>query len=445
MMRSEKQNCFRRGNVKRGFLSLLGVILAVALLTETALAQTVQFKVVGEEPPPGRFLACRSIIVGPWKNQPEEYEGYNGFVGWPGVTRLDSGQWLVTFTSGTWHATPPWTEDIRKDPEALKSFEAWHKIGLPDIRAPRGGRAHVMHSDDEGLTWSSPRTLVDTEDDDRHPAILELDDGTLLCTFFTYRFPREAYAKYMLSHDGGETWSEPMDALGKPTKGGFGSGPVIQLKDGSVVWVSEGRFDEAHEHSTIGIMRSEDHGKTFQLASVVKRDHPLNEPTVVELPDGRLVMVIRREGDICWSDDGGRSWEASDASDWGVYDPHLLYLPNGVLALFHGSYKKGGIRVLLSPDGGRTWNGPGEGYGYSVDRSVYGYSHPMLLPDGTVYLVYLHTGGHNPRDARTEALWGLRIRVHDDAGGIDILPAPGSAAEEQAEGNGGDPELGDKL
>ncbi len=421
-------------------------LLVMVMLSGRAVGQ-VAFKAVGTEPEAGRYQECRSLLVGPWKNQPEEYEGYNGFVGWSGVTRLESGRWLLTFTSGAWHATPPWTDEVREDPESKAQFEEWHAIGMPDIRAPRGGRAHIMHSDDAGLTWSTPRTLVDTDADDRHPSICELDDGTLINTFFAYRFPGEALAKYTLSRDGGETWSEPMDPLGTPTWGAFGNGPLIQLSDGAVVWVAEGRFDDSVAHNTIGVMRSEDRAKTFQVAAVIKTDHELNEPTVAELPGGRLVMVIRREGDICWSDDGGHTWEQSGSTGWGIFDPHLLYLPNGVLACFHGSYKKGGIRVLLSPDRGKTWNGPGEGYGYSVDPSTYGYSHPMILPDGTVYLTYLHTGGHRPDHARTEALWGLRIRIHDDAGGIDLLPAPGADAEEQQAPttDGGDPALGEQV
>lgn len=420
------------------------------MLAEIASSEAVQFNVRGTEPEADHYLACRSLLVGPWKNQPEEYEGYNGFVGWSGVTRLRSGRWLLTFTSGSWHATPPWTEDVRSDPASLKQFEEWRAIGMPDVRAPRGGRAHIMQSDDEGKTWSAPRTLVDTADDDRHPSILELDDGTLIANFFAYRYPGVYFAKYMLSSDGGETWTEPMDPLGKPTPGAFGNGPIIQLKDGTVLWVMEGPFDPAQTFNSIGVLRSEDRGKTFQLASVVKRDHDLNEPTVAQMTDGRLVMVIRRQGDLCFSDDGGRSWEATESPSWELFDPHVLQLPNGVLACFHGSYKKGGIRVLLSPDGGKTWNGPGEGYGYSVDPSVYGYSHPMVLPDGTVYIVYLHSGGHSPHDARTEAIWGLRLRVRDDASGVEILPAPGSdaehdALEKPAAGSGGDPALGDKL
>jgi len=110
-------------------------------------------------------------------------------------------------------------------------------------------------------------------------------------------------------------------------------------------------------------------------------------------------------------------------------------MPNGILACFHGPYKAplgthtcGGIRVILGPDGGGIWHGPGDHYGYSVDPSVYGCSHPMLLPDGTVCVVHLHTGGHVGAEPRTEALWGLRARVHGGADGIEVFPAPGSPA-----------------
>mgnify|MGYP000477597986 FL=1 len=439
---------------KRTVTSSLFLLL---FTTQLATGTEVQFKVVGTEPPADRYRSCRQMLVGPWHNQPEEYQGYNGFVGWAGVTRLRSGQWLVAFTSGTWHVTPPWTDEVRKDPAAVQQFKEWNqhprlpqKMGLPDIDAPRGGRAHIMHSDDEGRTWSKPQTLIDTEDDDRHPAILELDDGTLLCTFFTWRLPRVAHAKHMISHDGGKSWTDPTGVPGNPMRSSLGNGSAIQLSDGSVVWVVEGRFDPSLGHNCIGVLRSTDRARNFELAAIIKTDHPMNEPTVAEVAPGHLVMVARREGDVSWSNDGGKTWTQSSGTDWNLFDPHLVIAPNGVLALFHGSYKAGALRVLLSPDGGHTWHGPGEWIGYSVDPSVYGYCHPMVLPDGTIYVTYLHTGGHLPADARTEALWGLRVRVHDDAGGIDILPAPGSPAArgqdatglERFQTQGGDPELG---
>ena len=171
------------------------------------MTPTIRFKSVGQSPNEDKARCCRQLLGGPWLNQPEEYEGYNGFVGWASVTRLRSGRWLLTFTSGSWHGTPPWTEEIAQNPHSRAYLEQYRiiegKRACPDIRAPRGGRGHVMFSDDQGQTWSTPQTLIDTDCDDRHPTILELDDGTMLCTFFTSRLPDGTnnprhHAKYIL-------------------------------------------------------------------------------------------------------------------------------------------------------------------------------------------------------------------------------------------------------
>lgn len=421
--------------------------------------QRTAFKVVGKDPAGERFRMCRRLLVGPWCNQPEEYEGYNGFVGWAGVTRLRNGRWCLTFSSGYWHGSFPQTPEVLADAACRKLIDGWRqRMNLPLLNAPRGGRAHLMTSSDEGRTWSRPVTLVDTELDDRHPTILELDDGTLLCTFFQYRLPSKAFAKFILSRDGGKTWTEPVSP--HPKAAGFGNGSAIQLADGTVAWAVEGRYDPKHEHNAIGIFLSRDRAGTFELAAVLAADHDLHEPGLAELPDGRLVAIARRNGDIFRSADGGRRWTAPLSTGVELYDPHLLVLPNGVLACFHGPYKaplgtftSGGIRVILSPDGGETWHGPGDRYGYRIDPSVYGYCHPMLLPDGTVYLVYLHTGGHNGADPRTEAIWGLRVKVREAADGVELLPAPGSPEDLglppealsllQPRESGGDPELGE--
>ncbi len=413
------------------------------------MATQVTFKVAGKEPPKDRYQVCRRMLVGPWCNQPEEYEGYNGFVGWMAVTILRSGRWLMTFSSGYWHASFPLTEELLKDPKNLKFFQDMQKYGCPFVKAPRGGRAHITYSDDKGLTWSKPETLIDTERDDRLPSILELDDGTLLCTFFDYAMPGSYLAWHMLSHDGGKTWTKPINP--HPQGGGFGASPIIQFSDGTVVWIMEGRFDPKADYNVIGVFRSEDRGQSFQLAAVVNSGHEMNEPTVAELPDKRLVQISRRKDDICWSSDGGRTWTEPVSFGVELFDPHLVMCPNGVLACFHGSYQTGGVRVILSKDLGQTWHGPAETMGYCVDPSVYGYSAPAVLPDGTVYLAYIHSGGHSPADARTQAIWGIRIKINDNADGIEILPAPGSPAErnlhltnlESLKTTGGDPKLGE--
>jgi len=69
---------------------------------------------------------CRRLIIGPWCNQPEEYEGYNGFVGWPGVTRLQKGRRIMTFSSGYWHISFPQTLEVLADEESRELFGHWH-------------------------------------------------------------------------------------------------------------------------------------------------------------------------------------------------------------------------------------------------------------------------------------------------------------------------------
>ncbi|MBN1435827.1 MAG: exo-alpha-sialidase [Sedimentisphaerales bacterium] len=411
------------------------------------------FKVVGQDTDVSAVKSYRRMVVGPWCNQPEEYQGYNGFVGWMSFTILSSGRWLMPFSSGYWHASFPQTDELLKDPKNLKFFQDMHKIGCPQIAAPRGGRAHLMHSDDQGRTWSKPTTLIDTELDDRHPSILELDDGTWVAYFFQYAMPGDSnvHACYMTSADQGRTWTPYQRVPGQ--SGGFCANVMTQLADGSLLWVIDGCADPQAPHTVVGVFRSEDRGKSFKMVSTVNPGHEICEPSILKLPDGRVMLIGRRKSDICYSSDGGFTWTEPVSIGVELYDPHLVLLPSGIIACFHGSYPDGGIRVILSNDLGKTWHGPKENIGYLVDPHVYGYCVAYALDDGTVFLAYIHSGGHIPSDARTEAIWTLKVSINAAADGIKILPAPGSPAEKGAvagltgleilETNGGDPELGE--
>lgn len=398
------------------------------------MSRSARFVVCGKDTEPSKAIVCRKMIVGPWFNQPEHYQGYNGFVGWAGVCRLSTGRWLLTFNSGYWHASYPWTSEIfatvKKHPKLLGYVEELSKIGFPvDIHAPTGGRCHIMYSEDRGITWSEPQTLVNTELNDAHPTILPIDENNLLCTFFSTALNplssdnHTIRLHYMYSEDGGRSWSKPSVLA----RGSFGNGSAIKCRDGSILLAYEDHSEsDINRCGKIGIQKSIDKGKSFSKWSEIIFPAEAYESSIVELANGRLVLIVRPEGHITFSDDGGKTWLPPVPTGVKLFDPHLILLPNGVLACISGSYVKHSLRVILSPDGGHTWHGPGEGYGYDIDSTVYGYSHPMLLEDGSVYLVYQHTGGHAPHDARTEALWGVRFKVKDSADGIEILPAAGS-------------------
>ena len=116
---------------------------------------------------------CRKMIVGPGVNQPDPFPGYRRFVGWECPVRLRDGTMYVSFTAGYWHGwyqTPlpqSWIDRMKDRYGFIMDFEA-----------PTGGRAMISRSDDNGITWSKPETLVDSPyGDDCYPAITELSDG----------------------------------------------------------------------------------------------------------------------------------------------------------------------------------------------------------------------------------------------------------------------------
>jgi photosystem II stability/assembly factor-like uncharacterized protein len=236
----------------------------------------------------------------------------------------------------------------------------------------------IMRSYDEGVTWTKPETLIDTPADDRHPNCVELPDGTLLCTFFTYPgngdFEKEpelaGHALVIRSRDGGKTWEKPQH-LPSPFIGEATDGPAIILKDGSVLLATYG-LAKMGVPEQIALFRSTDGGKNWKFLSLVKTDHELSEPTVAQLPSGRLVMMARPEGDICWSDDNGKTWTKPVSFGMRMYEPGLITLKDGTLLCLHGSYGAGGLRAIFSTDGGETWVAPASNYGFAVDTSVYG-------------------------------------------------------------------------
>ena len=351
-------------------------------------------------------------------------------MGWVSPVRLNNGDWLVGFSAGYWHASPPtplrWSR---------KTLEAYRKMGLPaEVVAPTGGRAMIIRSTDEGKTWSKPATLIDTPDDDRHPGWVELPDGTLLCSLFTYpgaelgdivKWPENADRTGVIrSCDHGKTWEKDLTRPPSPFLADESDGPMVVLKDGSVLLTIDGTPKEGGPFQA-AVFTSRDRGATWQLRSIVKADHDLYEANATQLPDGQLVMMARPEGDICWSRDQGRTWTAPVTFGMRMFAPSLYVLRDGTLVCLHGSYAPGnaGLRLIFSTDGGHTWIAPAADHGFLVDN-CYGYGKAMELPDGSLFIVDQGTGGHSTSDARNMSIRGIRVRIRPDHSGVDLLPAP---------------------
>lgn len=406
---------------------LLNISISPLVSLQKAAAaepQTPEIKIVADGESRLPADKCRKMIVGPGVNQPDPFPGYAGFVGWECPSRLRDGTMLVSFNAGYWHGSLP--TPLKYDEKTLAS---WRDMGMPDVDAPRGGRAMIVKSTDNGATWSKPETLLDSPFDDRHAAITELSDGTLLCSLFTDPSLCEPNmendpAKVPLmgvvrSFDGGKTWEQEIRRMPLEFKMSATDGPPLQMPDGSILLAGE-----AMEKSGLmvsAVFRSTDQGATWRLLSKVKTDYNQHEPSLAQLKDGTLVMISRPEGTITWSADEGKTWTTPVTFGFRMFAPTLLVLADGTLLCHYGCYNHGGLRAIFSTDGGHTWAAAAENRGLLIDNT-YGYSRSCLMPDGSAYLAYIGTGGHKRTDAENNMIWTIRLRVRDDHSGIDFLP-----------------------
>jgi hypothetical protein len=277
-----------------------------------------------------------------------------------------------------------WPSIVRTNPTDLLVFFCRSEEHLgPD------GAILSVRSTDNGATWQRPQLVADTEIDDRECGVTLLAHGGLLLhlwsTFFTpesyERLPGDAYesrvldrwkkrvggARYQaaqkyegawgkLSSDGGRTWSGRM--IGTDAVHGG-----IRLAGSSLLCASYRTFRDS-----IGVLGARAPAGPWKLLSVIRSPEPdsvgFGEPHLLQLPGGRVIMMIRAtvrpydDADhrcVLWetySDDGGRTWaKPFPTSLWG-FPPHLLLLADGRVLCSYG-YRRApfGQRACISSDG----------------------------------------------------------------------------------------------
>ena len=229
----------------------------------------------------------------------------------------------------------------------------------------------------------------------------------------------------MRSEDDGETFTNAIDITAtfeqfrqeydwKVIATGPGHG--IQLENGRLVvpvWLSDGSGGHAHRPSIVGVIYSDDHGRTWRRGDVVVRHPKLKNPSetiAAELADGRVMLNIRNESPehrraVSYSQDGATGW-TEPVFDDELLEPvcmaSIVRLPakpesgRGRLVFANphsseprdpkrpeGSHKRQNVTVKLSYDDGRTWP-----IAKNLEPGVSGYSDLAAGPDGTIYCVY---------------------------------------------------------
>ena len=294
------------------------------------------------------------------------------------------------------------------------------------------GKTAMYISKNEGKTWTPPIVVNDTYLDDRDGGLLYVGNGKMLLTWFTlsakyisgadcHRYltdmagPAGAEAnlgmlqayKHLpkdklnggsllrVSEDYGVTWS---DAVRMPISSPHGPN---KCKDGSLIYLGlEYCSGGELPHKCVALYKSFDGGYSWEKISIITppswldEGEFLDEPHVIELPDGRLFAAFRIEGHkpsftigTAVSEDGGISWSDVICTDVSGSPPHLMMHSSGALICSFGRREHPfGERAMVSYDCGKTWDEE-----YVLDESPsgdLGYPSTAELEDGSLMTVY---------------------------------------------------------
>jgi sialidase-1 len=253
-------------------------------------------------------------------------------------------------------------------------------------------------STDNGKTWSKKDELIIDQKGGMNvmsTSLLRLQNGSIALVYLQKNSLDDCIPQIRISNDEGKSWSGATPIISDDA-GYFvvNNDRIIQLASGRIVVPTSLHKTKDTPYSNSGKIKcyySDDNGISW------KRGNPLpspdsvitQEPGVVELADGRIMMIIRASGGRqyqSFSSDRGVTW--SEAIPSGLRSPvspaSVKRIPgsNDLLAVAnnngeHGpgyhKAKRTPLTISISKDNGLTWkaignleNNPEETYAYTA-------------------------------------------------------------------------------
>jgi len=259
-------------------------------------------------------------------------------------------------------------------------------------------------SRDGGKTWTDKDIIVVPNEGKRNVmsvSLLRLTSGEIALFYLRKNSTEDCRPYVRFSTDEAKTWSKPrlcIDAVGYNV---LNNDRAVQLASGRIVLPVSRHGGPGQKWSGAGEIScwlSDDRGRTWRQSRTVlnkrtdQRRVVLQEPGVVELRDGRLMMFMRTTMGsqyISYSSDGGLTWTPARPST--IRSPcspasieripktgDLLLVWNDhskIAAALRG--KRTPFKVAISSDEGKTWrnvrtleNDPGGWYCYTAIHVV---------------------------------------------------------------------------
>lgn len=222
----------------------------------------------------------------------------------------------------------------------------------------------AKYSSDKGRTWGDEFVLVAAPKPAGsgrycHPSLLRLQNGNILLSYIygsPAPFPHYfGHNYYRLSTDDGQTWGDQLIVTPHPGYTIIHNDKFVQLSSGRIVapaelGVSFGGGDHAGYVSCVFF--SDDGGLSWRESGTMVNMLPVEaqEPHVVELKDGRVMMLMRT-----YSGSVARAYSSDKAESWSAGElVKELPLPPSSSALNVKRIPSTGDLLLLRAKGGPT-------------------------------------------------------------------------------------------
>jgi predicted neuraminidase len=290
------------------------------------------------------------------------------------------------------------------------------------------GKARIAAktSNDQGRSWSGSFTLVDNwgKMNVMSPSLLRLKSGQLAMIYMLKNSEADCRVLYVTSSDEGKTWTLPQSVTRSFRYWGINNDRLVQLKSGRLLaplWFVD---DWRKSHHTRGVVfYSDDEGEKWKAGSEVdipQGPRGVDEPAVVELKDGRVLMMIRSDlGKVfkSLSSDAGLSWSQPEALplDSPTAPSSIARIPStGDLLFVWNNSPKGPkhtqdrfpLTAAISRDEGKTW-----GKIKNVDATpgfTYAYTSLTFLSPKSVLMTY-YSGSNDSGKAQGELETGQHL------------------------------------
>lgn len=212
-----------------------------------------------------------------------------------------------------------------KDGRILFAYTHFTGGGTDSAAAHLAGR----YSGDGGQTWTAEDTVVlpnEARMNVMSVSLLRLRTGEIGLFYLRKNSPEDCRAYLRRSKDEAKTWGEP--TLCTPPEGYYvvNNDRVVQLQSGRLV-IPAARHNVPGGRWTARAVAlcfvSDDNGKTWrkgrgELEGPKQSKTGLQEPGVVELKDGKLLMLCRTDQGCQYrscSADGGDTWSPAEPTD----------------------------------------------------------------------------------------------------------------------------------